>query len=84
MGAPRPPELVLLEEFRGHVVSGKLDGAGCGLEREGWLPGRIDPQLLGGLASKGRFELFLAYDLFFGKALCLKSANKCAEGRNRS
>lgn len=32
----------------------------------------------------GRFELFLAYDLFFGKAWYLKSTNKCAERRKRT
>lgn len=33
------------------------------------------------LAPKGLFELFLVYDIFFGESVCLKSTNKCAEGR---
>lgn len=62
VGAPTPPELVLLEEFRGRVVSGKPAGAGCRLESGGLAPWQDRPPAPGGLASKGRFELFLAHD----------------------
>lgn len=64
---PWPSELVLPEEFCGHVVSGNPLVLAAVSKARGWLPGSIDSQLLEAWLQRAALNFFLHMIYFLVK-----------------